>query len=333
MSMAGSRSIHSSVAGYPIEHSLTPILSRLVDAHLRQVTGLTFISHTSRFETSLIHDLLGRILLDRMDNQVEIFTPEVLSLIDQVTVDVDEGLEFPGLEAVAPNWPDPAESCFGDETVLWVSITSPLKHGLTSRSGVIPVDHSLDIASTNQLRWDGHQLVTGSTDGAGVVLVARIWGAFGRSKSPIMILNGGGAAARSTASAWAENGGRILSVTPEGRRPLDPRGPWKNALIDRLPDGSLESIFQVDFSSTAESFKSSNVSNSDICLVASYGKDGSVEPTQSASGALILDGRWMLAAQHLVAWAQFIAPKHRDFLPSLPLLLNRLSEVENRIED
>ena len=330
--MAGGRDIHSSVAGSPIEHSLTPILSRLVDAHLRQATGQTFISRTSRLETTLIHDLLGRVLLDRMDNQAEVFTPEAISLIEQVTADIEDGLDFPGLEEVNPNWPEPAESGFGDETILWVSITSPLKHGLTSRSGVRPVDASLDIASTNQLRWDGHQLITGSTDGAGVVLVARSWGVFRRSKSPILILYGGGAAARSTAAAWAEKGGRIVPVTREGRRPLDSRGPWRDALIDEVPKGSLESTFQVDFDSPVESSVRSNALNSDICLVASYGGGGSVEPIQSASGALILDGRWMLVAQHLVAWAQFIAPEHRDLLPSLPLLLNRLSEVETGIE-
>ncbi|MFL2977749.1 MAG: hypothetical protein ACJZ59_01620 [Candidatus Thalassarchaeaceae archaeon] len=330
--MTGRRRFHSSVAGAPIEHSLTPILSRLVDAHLRQATGLSFISRTSRFETTLIHDLLGRVLLDRLDNQSEVCSSEVIALIDEVTTDIEDGLDFPGLDEVQPNWPEPAESCFGDDEVLWVSITSPLKHGLTSRSGVIPVDASLDIASTNQLRWDGHQLVTGSTDGAGVVLVARAWGIFRRSKSPIMILHGGGAAARSTAAAWAENGGRILSTTGDGRRPLDPRGPWGDALIDGVPDASLESIFQVDFDSSKGSSISPNLPDSNVRLVASYGIGGSVEPTQSTSGALILDGRWMLAAQHLIAWAQFIAPEHRDLLPSLPLLLNRLSEVEARVE-
>lgn len=329
MSMAGGREIHSSVAGSPIEHSLTPILSRLVDAHLRRVTGQTFISRTSRLETTRIHDLLGRVLLDRMDDQAEIFTPEAISLIDQVTEDIEDGLELPGFKEVNPNWPEPAASCFGDGTILWVSITSPLKHGLTSRSGVSPVDTSLDIASTNQLRWDGHQLVTGSTDGAGVVLVARSWGVFSRSKSPILILYGGGAAARSTAAAWAENGGRIISVTREGRRPLDSRGPWASALIDEVPKGSLESTFQVDFDSQVESSIGTNTHKFDICLVASYGRDGSVDPIQSSSGALILDGRWMLVAQHLVAWAQFIAPEFRDSLPSLSLLLHRLSEVEN----
>ena len=91
MSMAGGREIHSSVAGSPIEHSLTPILSRLVDAHLRRVTGQTFISRTSRLETTRIHDLLGRVLLDRMDDQAEIFTPEAISLIDQVTEDIEDG--------------------------------------------------------------------------------------------------------------------------------------------------------------------------------------------------------------------------------------------------
>ena len=68
-----------------------------------------------------------------------------------------------------------------------------------------------------RIGWDGHHLVTGSTDGLGVVLVARSFGLF--SILPSFIDTQRRAAARS-AEAWTA-GGKIYSVT--GRRPLDER--------------------------------------------------------------------------------------------------------------
>jgi hypothetical protein len=41
-----------------------------------------------------------------------------------------------------------------------------------------------------------------------------------------------------------------------------------------------------------------------------------------------LNGRWMLAAQHLACWSQLWAPEMAQQLPSLPLLLTRLVEAE-----
>ena len=52
---------------------------------------------------------------------------------------------------------------------------------------------------------------------------------------------------------------------------------------------------------------------------------------QGSTGTLHLDGRWMLAAQHLIAWSIFIEPTRRKHLPSLPLLLHRLSDVEHNL--
>ncbi|MCH1527479.1 MAG: hypothetical protein L7S49_04615, partial [Candidatus Poseidoniaceae archaeon] len=40
------------------------------------------------------------------------------------------------------------------------------------------------------------------------------------------------------------------------------------------------------------------------------------------------DGRWLLCAQHLFAWANLWAPKYAESLPSLSLLMTRLVAVE-----
>ena len=71
----------------------------------------------------------------------------------------------------------------------------------------------------------------------------------------------------------------------------------------------------------------------DLHLTPSYVMTGSVTPIQGAKGTLYLDGRWMLAAQHLLAWAIFIEPERKEDLPDLPLLLSRLSEVEQKLSD
>ena len=145
-----------------------------------------------------------------------------------------------------------------------------------------------------------------------------------------MILRGGGAAARSVAEAWAKAGGEIYCVT--GRRPLDERGPWATALLSSLDGSTLSSKLYIDFDSGLDG----NLDHPppiqvDIQLSPSYNNLGSIYPVQGSTGTLHLDGRWMLAAQHLIAWAIFIEPTRRKNLPSLPLLLYRLSDVEHNM--
>ena len=42
----------------------------------------------------------------------------------------------------------------------------------------------------------------------------------------------------------------------------------------------------------------------------------------------IVDGRWLLAAQHLESWSQLWAPQCKDYLPSLDLIISKLIQAE-----
>jgi hypothetical protein len=42
----------------------------------------------------------------------------------------------------------------------------------------------------------------------------------------------------------------------------------------------------------------------------------------------VADGRWLLCAQHLLAWARLWLPEQAENLPSLSLLMTRLVEAE-----
>jgi len=328
--MGGRRSVHCIVAGSPISHSLTPLLSLLVDRHLnsnenRQITAI------SRHETKDMSSLLGQIVLGK-DLGAKEPKNNLLTLVENATTEILKHPDGWGISSMSIGEIEVAETPFGDNPLVWVSITTPLKHGLTARSGVISTGRSLEIASTNQIRWDGHRLVTGSTDGLGVVLVARSFGLFSGSTPPLLILRGGGAAARSVAEAWSDAGGRIYAL--RGRRPLDMRGPWASSLIHSLKDRGLAPTLYIDFDSNLEMEEDIHAPvQVDLHLTPSYDLSGSVKPIQGAEGTLHLDGRWMLAAQHLLAWAIFIEPGRKDDLPDLSLLLSRLSEVEKNMSD
>ncbi|MDP6856936.1 MAG: hypothetical protein QGH13_05340 [Candidatus Thalassarchaeaceae archaeon] len=328
--MEGRRSVHCIVAGSPISHSLTPLLSLLVDCHLNSKENRR-ITAISRHETEDMSSLLGQILLGKNLGAQE---PEkdLLTLVEDATNEILKSPDGWGVSPMPIGEIVVAETPYGENPLVWVSLTTPLKHGLTTRSGVISTDRSLEIASTNQIRWDGHRLITGSTDGLGVTLVARSFGLFSGSTPPLLILRGGGAAARSVAEAWADSGGRIYPLM--GRRPLDPRGPWASSLISSLEVRGLAPTLYVDFDSNSKiEAEIQPPVQVDLHLTPSYVMTGSVKPIQGAKGTLYLDGRWMLAAQHLLAWAIFIEPERKEDLPDLPLLLSRLSEVEQKLSD
>tara|TARA_B100001996_G_scaffold161000_1_gene122761 strand:- start:1221 stop:2207 length:987 start_codon:yes stop_codon:yes gene_type:complete len=327
--MGRRRSVHCVVAGSPISHSLTPLLSLLVDTHLNGSNDRQ-ISAISKYETEDMSSLLGQIVLGR---NLDVAAPpsQLLNLVENATNEIVEHPNGWGVNPIGIDESTIVEQPFGENPLLWVSLTTPLKHGLTSRSGVITNDRSLDMASTNQLRWDGHRLVVGSTDGLGVVLVARCFGLFSTTTSPLIILRGGGAAARSVADAWAEAGGRIYPL--KGRRVLDERGPWASSIITSLDQRGLSPTMYIDFDSgIGEGVDAPLPIQVDLHLTPSYDSSGSVVPIQGSTGTLHLDGRWMLAAQHLFAWSIFIEPDRRTELPSLPLLLSRLSDIEDNLQ-
>ena len=62
-------------------------------------------------------------------------------------------------------------------------------------------------------------LVSASTDGPGMIMVAK---AFGFDEKSVIGITGGGGAARSVAAAWSQNGGTVKQVG--GNRLLEEDG-------------------------------------------------------------------------------------------------------------
>ena len=119
-------------------------------------------------------------------------------------------------------------------------------------------------------------------------------------------MGGGGSAARAIAAAWAEEGGSIIPL--EGRRELV-GGPWDSAIIS---EG--EADLAIDLDAAAGGGESAGLSAKQQVSI-SYGEGATAEDF-----AVI-----MVAAQHLEAWKHLYAPERAADLPSLSLLLDRLS--------
>ncbi len=182
-----------------------------------------------------------------------------------------------------------------------MNLTTPLKHQLDS-GAVGAIDTSMTTKSVNVLRWDGRGWWCAGVDGEGVRMVLHHHGF--EAKETVLGLCGGGGAARSTASTWAESGGQ-LHVLPS-RRELDVDGLAGN-LSEQAP-GVL-----VDFDGTVSAEASET-----LLLKAAYEPmEGSFEDRIAACSSPFLDGRWLLVAQHLACWRHLWAPEHAASLPSL----------------
>ena len=198
------------------------------------------------------------------------------------------------------------------DTEIWLNLTAPLKHQLVS-SAVMSVDDSMDTKSVNTLRWDGRGWWCGGFDGEGVVDALRHHGVV--PEQHVLGLHGGGGGARSTASAWTKLGGSLTLL--ESRRPLE-EGGWSSNLCDDDAD------VVVDFDGRAEENRSDV-----LCLRATYGPmEGTADERIAVLDQRILDGRWLLVAQHLVCWRRLWSPERADELPSLGLLMTKLVEAE-----
>jgi len=184
---------------------------------------------------------------------------------------------------------------------LWVSCTAPLKHSPQERLGVSGPE---GVDAINQLkRKDGVWSGT-STDGVGFIAACRHIGV--EPEGCVLRIRGGGSAARAIAAAWAAEGGLI--VAENGRRPLV-SGPWDSAIIE-----SGDAVIGIDLDAAPGGGDSARL-DSEIQVSISYG-DGA----KTDSFAVI-----MVAAQHLEAWKLLFAPERVDELPSLSLLLEKLS--------
>jgi len=184
---------------------------------------------------------------------------------------------------------------------IWLSCTAPLKHSPQAR---LAVSGPEGVNAINQLKringvWSGT-----STDGVGFVAACRHIGV--EPNGSILGMRGGGSAARAIAAAWAEEGGSIIPL--EGRRELV-GGPWDSAIIS---EG--EADLAIDLDAAAGGGESAGLSAKQQVSI-SYGEGATAEDF-----AVI-----MVAAQHLEAWKHLYAPERAADLPSLSLLLDRLS--------
>jgi len=184
---------------------------------------------------------------------------------------------------------------------IWLSCTAPLKHSPQAR---LEVSGPEGVNAINQLKrtngvWSGT-----STDGVGFVAACRHIGV--EPNGSILRMRGGGSAARAIAAAWAEEGGSIIPL--EGRRELV-GGPWDSAIIS---EG--EADLAIDLDAAAGGGDSTELSAKRQVSI-SYGEGATADDF-----AVI-----MVAAQHLEAWKHLYAPERAADLPSLSLLLDRLS--------
>ena len=184
---------------------------------------------------------------------------------------------------------------------IWLSCTAPLKHSPQAR---LAVSGPEDVNAINQLKrtngvWSGT-----STDGVGFVAACRHIGV--EPNGSILRMRGCGSAARAIAAAWAEEGGSIIPL--EGRRELV-GGPWDEAIVE-----SGNATLAIDLDAAAGGGDSVQLEAEQQVSI-SYGDDASCDEF-----AVI-----MVAAQHLEAWKHLYAPERAADLPSLSLLLDRLS--------
>jgi len=184
---------------------------------------------------------------------------------------------------------------------VWLSCTAPLKHAPQDRLGVTGPE---GVNAINQLKRTQGEWTGASTDGLGFVAACRHIGI--EPDGSVLRMRGGGSAARSIAAAWADAGG--LLIPEQGRRALV-NGPWDAAVVT---DG--RAALGIDLDAAPAGGQSAPL-DADTQVSISYG-DGA----DTDEFAVV-----MVAAQHLEAWKSIFAPERAAELPSLSLLLERIS--------
>ncbi|MAR47048.1 MAG: hypothetical protein CMA41_04515 [Euryarchaeota archaeon] len=320
------------VGGSPISHSLSPILFNLVLADLRnkgQFSKLD-VSSITTLKTDHIDEVLGWAYIEHdkhqpiwkpVDQKLRVFQSQ---LYDYASHTIDEK-PFSGMLAklktplrALSNKQLPVRSSSNE---VWLNLTSPLKHQIQSMV-FSPIDEALDIISVNTLRYTGQGWYCATTDGFGVVNVAYHFG-IDVSKGALLGINGGGGAARSIASAWMNCGGKVASLG--GRRQLPA------TLVNTKHGEDLVFDLVLDTEGSLQ-----HEPNSKYSLNPAYAPlEGSLQErlehlSIESSG---IDGRWMLAAQHLESWRSLWTPDHAQHLPTLEQLMTWLLSVEYKLEE
>ena len=323
-------------AGNPIAHSLSPILARLVTAHLAgegdgKKSADMQMKRVMVIPASKVEDALAWAYVDALPRNVEweltgaeidrfATTYRLDKAIEQATSEVLECPPELAQKGKVPHLPVGPDGIPGSPDEVWLSLTSPLKHQLGSAS-LRHVDDSKGIESVNSLRWNNREWWAASTDGPGLVLVAEHIG-IDMEDSPVLDMRGGGGAARSVAWAWSAEGGLLRWLG--GRRELREDGPWEASFADE----DATPVITVDF-------EDQDLDVEGLYLNAKYAPMSGDYRTRIETLADIeksIDGRWMLAAQHLISWSTLWRPDIPHKLPDLGLLLARLVHVEASFE-
>lgn len=309
------------VAGHPILRSLSPILMRLVHAHVQRHHPLPEPS-VHLVDASTISDALAWGYAGAVPSPPvwavtngpfgKFRTITLLKRATEAALEATQALHAEEDKDVQPA-PNVATQLptrqFNEE--IWLNLTSPLKHQLQS-DAVNAVDNAMETMSVNALRWDGKGWWCAGLDGEGLVeaLIHLGW----HPNEHVLGVLGGGGAARSAAAAWTAAGGRLHPL--EGRRTLM-SGPWDDGLTSSPPDISV-------------SFDREAQPPNGPYLSAWYDPmEGDVEHRLSVLQQEPYDGRWMLVAQHLACWRRLWAPELAHYLPSIGLLLHQLVVAEN----
>lgn len=308
-------SIRYAVAGDPIEMSLSPLLFHLVCEHigLKNATSPSIVS-ASTIENALAWGYAGvtpeELEWYHTDAPLSKFRSK--TLIGKAIQSVAEINALPS--SLAPKYQLNTQARVEDyrqlhhfeEEEIWMNLTTPLKHQLQTMA-VTNVDDSDSFQSVNSLRWDGQGWWCMSTDGIGMATVMLHRGI--PSGSCVGVI-GGGSAARSFAHAWIQQGGQIHFIG--GKREFDTD---EIELSSSHPEAIA--VFE-PHNFTLESLPTFHAKyNVHIDL------DFVLEPSDAQ-----YDGRWLLVAQHLMAWKYLWAPHQSDDLPSVELLLKQLIESE-----
>ena len=325
------------VAGHPVNHSLSPVLINIVAQYVsnQSKTAPKFnLKQTDLVSAEFIQDALAWGYVKSIPAPVnwdltgapfgkfrnKALMQKVLEATAEITHSI-EGLANEIPSKIQANLPfnlniDLPTKSFTEE--VWLNLTSPLKHQLKSPAVVDFNDSSL-IESVNALRWDGFGWWSTNVDGSGVARVAEYFGIDIAAGATIGIVGGGGAA-RSTARTWQKLGGKVLTLG--GKRDMT-NYDWYDS------DGGNGKVCDVminfDDDTTPSGTKVTGfVMNASYQLI-----EGVHEDRVAAVKSEVIDGRWLLSAQHLECWRQLWAPHVADLLPSLDLLVSMLVAAES----
>ena len=328
--------VRYAVAGDPVAHSLSPLLLGLVHARMLDLLGKKEfnlkLKNTDLVPTSTIEDALAWGYAGSVPTAPDwaytnapfgkFRTTGLLAKAIEAGMaveDADDRFAPTGevavslaARSVAMGRKLPLPTGFLSNEI-WVNLTSPLKHQLSS-TAVSAIDDSMNYQSVNALRWDGQGWWCAGLDGAGVVGLAQHFG-ISFSSHPVLSLCGGGGAARSVASTWLDAGGQVHVA--KSRRTLP------DELLARCTGSAKDAVFGVNFDPEIAA------AQAPLLLNATYASfEGDVESMLNAMQPPHLNGRWMLVAQHLSCWATLWAPHLAHILPSIDLLLTQLIHAE-----